>query len=133
MYCCYLLPQQTGEILLRHVPEMIGDRKETVWYETVKKTHCLFCSCGDPINHLLKIHTNWTREYDRWLTGGDGADAGVLDEEDGPEHTGDGDAADDDGHGSAMEDAALAEAADYAEEQERSDTVDSLEGGGLGF
>nr|UNY67683.1 ORF2 [Epsilontorquevirus sp.] len=69
---------------------MLGDRKEAVWYNTVKSTHGLFCQCGDPINHLLRIHGDWTRDYDEWLSGvGVGGGGVVLSGDEGTDDGGD--------------------------------------------
>nr|UNY67693.1 ORF2 [Epsilontorquevirus sp.] len=102
---------------------MTKQQKELNWYDVTKKTHALFCSCGDAVTHLLKVHQLWMYGYDEWRTGfeetivgGDGGDP--LGDED----IGDGDGAgpgESDEHG---EDAAMAAAADDAEqEDERSE------------
>nr|UNY67703.1 ORF2 [Epsilontorquevirus sp.] len=97
-------------------------RKEQAWLGLTRQAHSLFCNCGDWFHHLLSAHGQYEREIQVWLTGGEGDTAADRAEEPGDEPTADGGDRVDDGHGSAMEDAAFAAAAEDAEEQERSDS-----------
>nr|UNY67685.1 ORF2 [Epsilontorquevirus sp.] len=114
---------------------MLGERKERVWFDTCRRTHSLFCTCGDWINHALRIHSDASREWDEWLTGGD--DGGAADR--GAAAGGEpGGAGGGDVHGTAAggdgaEDAAMAAAAAAIEDADRSDTEDSSEGRGGGW
>nr|UNY67677.1 ORF2 [Epsilontorquevirus sp.] len=101
---------------------MLGNRKEHVWFDTCRRTHSLFCTCGDFVNHLLRLHSEASREWDEWLTGGDGGDA--LEEAAGGERGGDGDADDHGtaGAGVAADDEDMAAVAAATEDADRSDT-----------
>ncbi|UNY67679.1 ORF2 [Epsilontorquevirus sp.] len=101
---------------------MSNTRKEETWLSTCKMTHGLFCNCGDWWDHLVRIKQDYEGQIQLWLSGG--GDAGTADrgELGGEPGTGDGGDAGD-AHGSAMEDAAFADAAaDVEREDTRSDT-----------
>nr|UNY67696.1 ORF2 [Epsilontorquevirus sp.] len=118
IYCCYLLPQQTGEVYVLRVPAMQNTRKEETWLSTCKMTHSLFCNCGDWWHHLVRIKQDYEGQIQLWLTGG--GDAATADPEGagGEPDTAGGGTGGGDAHGSAMDDAAFAAAANAAEEED---------------
>nr|UNY67709.1 ORF2 [Epsilontorquevirus sp.] len=97
---------------------MVIGRKEQAWYNTCRSTHGLWCSCGDWFNHLLKVHEAHDGEIQLWLTGGEGDTAGDREEDAGERLGENGGGRDDDGHGSAMDDAVMVAAADAAEDED---------------
>nr|QCC72756.1 ORF 2 [Torque teno virus] len=56
----------TGERQYYLIPyRMTAQHKEMKWRDIVFQSHGLFCTCSDPVNHLLAIETSFQSAYGR--------------------------------------------------------------------